>query len=129
MAHKILIIDDDYDLVEPLRIMLEANGYIVSTAADGDEGKKRIAESKPDLIILDVMMRTDAEGFELAYEFGANPETKDIPIIMQTSIAHWQNYLEASFQAISDQPWPVKRFMEKPFVKDKLLAAIRDLLK
>lgn len=129
MAHKILIVDDDVDQIETLRLTLEASGFTVVAACDGAEGREKAVESKPDLILLDVMMQTDTDGFDLAYALQSNPVTKDIPIIMQTSLAHWEDYLQASFQAVSGGPLPVKQFLEKPIATDVLLSAIREVLK
>ncbi|MBC7256762.1 MAG: response regulator, partial [Chloroflexi bacterium] len=55
---KILIVDDDPDFVETTRLVLESAGHEVVSAADGDEGLKRVAQEKPDLVILDIIMKT-----------------------------------------------------------------------
>ena len=76
---KILIIDDDDDLVHALRLPLEAAGYKVSRAANGNEGLQKIKEVQPDLIILDVMMDTTTEGSTSASPCAApipNPSTR-----------------------------------------------------
>ena len=62
---KILIIDDDPDIVEAMRMPLEANAYNVLTASNGEEGLQRVKAEIPDLVILDVMMETDTEGFNV----------------------------------------------------------------
>ncbi|MBN1296062.1 response regulator [bacterium] len=129
MAYRILIVDDDPDLVDAYRMLLEAKGYIVDVAYDGDEGKRRIAESKPDLILLDVMMKTDTDGMDLAFDLQSKAETKSIPIIFQTSLAQWGDYMQESFQGIRDMPMPYKKFLEKPIHPDNLLSAIREMLK
>ena len=79
---KILIIDDDQDLTTALRAILESNQYAVSTAANKTEGMEKIESIKPDLIILDVMMDSWQDGFELARELKKKPEHKDLPILM-----------------------------------------------
>ena len=89
----ILVIDDDRDLVETLRIVLESKDYEVRAAYDGKEGFSRIEEKLPDLIILDVMMATDTEGFDLAFKLQNISEFRDIPILMLTSFP---------------KPWPRK---------------------
>lgn len=129
MAYRILVVDDDSDLVEAYRMLLEARGYTVDVAYDGDEGKQKIAQSKPDLILLDVMMKTDTDGIDLAFDLQSNPETKDIPIIFQTSLAQWGDYMQESFQGIKEMPMPYKKFLEKPIHPDTLLSAIREMLK
>ena len=75
----ILIIDDDRDLVESIRIVLESRKYEVRTAYNGKEGYQKIQEKAPDLIILDVMMATDTEGFSLAYKLRNNPAYQGNP--------------------------------------------------
>ena len=75
MAGKgvILLVDDDRDIRDSLRIILEKNGYTIRTAANGREALISLEELKPDLMILDVMMSTDTEGFDLAYELKNTP--------------------------------------------------------
>ena len=130
VAKDILIIDDDRDLVDTLRIVLESKQYEVRVAYDGKEGFGRIKEKLPDLIILDVMMATDTEGFDLAYKLQNLPEFRDIPIIMVTAFP--QTMAEKGpdqFQHILGESWPVSYFIEKPVEPAKLLATIEDILK
>ncbi|UCD53300.1 MAG: response regulator, partial [Phycisphaerales bacterium] len=63
---RILIIDDDPDITEAMTVVLENKGYTVARAADGSAGMEQMTAERPDLIILDVMMRTSQEGFELS---------------------------------------------------------------
>ena len=79
---KILIIDDDPDITEAMTVVLENRGYEVRSARDGSEGMEQLKQAKPDLIILDVMMRTSQEGFELSRELKSNAKYKEIPILM-----------------------------------------------
>ncbi len=128
-AKDILVVDDDRDLVETLRIVLESKNYAIRTAHDGKEGFSRIEEKSPDLIILDVMMTTDTEGFDLAFKLQKNSEFRDIPILMLTSFP--KTMAEEGperFQHILGEGWPAAIFMEKPVDPDKLLAAVADIL-
>jgi two-component system phosphate regulon response regulator PhoB/two-component system alkaline phosphatase synthesis response regulator PhoP/two-component system response regulator VicR len=128
-AQSILIIDDDRDLVNSIRIILESKDYKVRAAFDGQEGFRQIQEEVPDLIILDVMMTTDTEGFDLAYKLNQNPEFKNIPILMVTSFP--QKMAEqgpSAFQHILGENWPVSQFLEKPLHPDQILKAVEDLL-
>ena len=90
---KIVTIDDDPDILDVLRIALEANHYEVHAAASGAEGLKVIKQVRPDLIILDVMMDTVTEGFHVSYELRSQDpkseyhEFSKTPIIMLTSIS------------------------------------------
>jgi two-component system alkaline phosphatase synthesis response regulator PhoP len=125
----ILVIDDDRDLVETLRIVLESKKYEVRAAYDGKEGFSRIKEKRPDLIILDVMMATDTEGFDLAFKLQNISEFRDIPILMLTSFQKTMaEEGPGKFQHILGESWPVSVFMEKPVDPDKLLATIEDIL-
>lgn len=83
---KILIVDDDIDVVTIIETILSKEGYCVVSAANKAEGLQKIREEKPDLAILDVMMTTHYEGFELAKELTDDPELRKLPILMQTSI-------------------------------------------
>ena len=130
VAKDILIIDDDRDLVDTLRIVLESKQYEVRVAYDGKEGFSRIKEKLPDLIILDVMMATDTEGFDLAFKLQNLPEFRGIPIIMVTAFP--QAMAEKGpdqFQHILGESWPVSLFIEKPVEPEKLLATVKDVLK
>lgn len=127
MAREVLVVDDDPDLVEAVRITLESEGFVVSAARDGSEAKKRLQEHAPDVILLDVMMATDTEGFDLAYELQGEDATKSIPIIMLTAMSQSQDYVE-KFQYITDRPWPVDMFLEKPIAPAKLVETIRKVL-
>jgi len=81
----ILIVEDDKDLVNTIRIILENKNYQVRVAFNGKEGYKMIEEKIPDLIILDVMMKTDTDGFDLAFKLKNISKYNDIPILMVTS--------------------------------------------
>jgi len=125
----ILIIDDDRDLVDSMQIILESKAYGVRSAYNGKEGYAEIERKIPDLIVLDVMMSTDAEGFDLAYKLQRSPQYKTIPIIMLTSFP--QKMAEQgpeNFQHILGEDWPVTRFFEKPIPPEKLLATVEQLL-
>ena len=83
---KILIVDDDIDIVTVIETILTKEGYEVHSAMDKKEGLEKLRNVKPDLAILDVMMTKQYEGFEMAMEMLNNPEFKDIPFIIQSSI-------------------------------------------
>ena len=128
-AADILIIDDDRDLVDSMRIILESKAYQVRSAYNGKEGYAEMERKPPDLIILDVMMSTDTEGFDFAYKLKRSPQYKEIPILMLTSFP--QKMVEKgpeSFQHILGEGWPVTMFFEKPIQPEKLLSAIAQML-
>ena len=126
----ILIVEDDKDLVNTLRIILESKKYGVRTAFNGKEGYKMIEEKVPDLIILDVMMSTDTDGFDLAFKLKNISEYHDVPILMVTSFP--QKMAEKgpeNFQHILGEQWPVTKFLEKPLDPDELLSSVEEILK
>jgi CheY-like chemotaxis protein len=124
---SILIIDDDPDITEAMAVVLRNRGYEVRSAGDGDEGMKRLKEARPDLIVLDVMMRTSQEGFELSRELKHNKAYKDIPILMLTGVKQ-KTGLDFKPTA-GDESWlPVEEYLDKPVKPDVLLAKVQDLL-
>src|SRR5689334_943967 len=82
---RILIVDDNPDSLEILRVRLESWGYRTQTAADGEEALKKIETQPPDLILLDIMMPR-VDGMEVARRVKNNPELPFIPIIMETAL-------------------------------------------
>ena len=125
----ILIIDDDRDLVESIRIVLESKKYKVRAAYNGKDGYRRIQEMAPDLIILDVMMATDTEGFSVAYKLRNNPDYQQIPIIMVTGFTKkMAEEGTEKFQHIMGESWPVTQFLEKPIDPEVLLSVIEEAL-
>jgi DNA-binding response OmpR family regulator len=83
---RILIIDDDPDISEAMRVVLENAGFSVDYAEDGNKGLGQMKSARPDLIILDVMMNTSQEGFVVSRTIKNNPDYKDIPIVMLTAV-------------------------------------------
>jgi CheY-like chemotaxis protein len=83
---KILLVDDDVDIIAVVETILENDGYEVITAYNKTEGLEMAKREKPDVAILDVMMTTHYEGFELAETFVKNAQFKGMPVLMQTSI-------------------------------------------
>jgi len=124
---RILIIDDDPDITEAMTVVLANKGYEVRSARDSDEGMARLKEARPDLIILDVMMRTSQEGFELSRELKHNAQYKDIPILMLTAVKQKKG-LDFKSDA-GDETWlPVEAFLDKPVKPDVLIDKVQDLL-
>lgn len=128
-GQDILIIDDDRDFAESVRIVLQSKDYQVRTAPNAQEGFRQIQQKAPDLIVLDVMMTTDTEGFDLAYKLSRDDSYKNIPILMVTSFP--QKMAEqgpGSFQHILGESWPVSKFLEKPLHPEEFLKAVKGLL-
>jgi DNA-binding response OmpR family regulator len=85
-AKRILLIDDDQDIINVVETILENEGFKVLTACNKNEGIAKAKAEKPDLAIVDVMMSTHYEGFELAEFFVTSEEFKQMPVLMHTSI-------------------------------------------
>lgn len=83
---KILIVDDDIDVITVLQTILEKEGYNVIVANSKTEGLNLARSEKPDMAILDVMMSTQHEGFEMASEMHADKDLSNIPVVIQSSI-------------------------------------------
>lgn len=127
MSKKILLIDDDIDVIEMNRAILMRSGYLVSAAFDGDEGFQKILAEKPDLIILDVMMNSVGEGFELARRVRSTLATRNIPIVMLSSV---NREFDFNLRIGPDEDWnPVNIFLDKPVEKEILLAKVKEILK
>jgi CheY-like chemotaxis protein len=125
---KVLIIDDDPDITEAMRVVLEGRGHEVCSARDSTEGMEQLERARPDLIILDVMMRTPQEGFELARALKQSPSYKDIPILMLTAVKH-KTGLDFKKES-GDRSWlPVDGFLDKPVNPDVLLETVERLLR
>ncbi len=125
---KILIIDDDPDIVEAMRIVLESKNYLVSSSKSGDDGLRKAEAEKPDLIILDVMMETISKGFEVARDLKKSQKNRDVPILMLTAIKE-STGLDFGNEA-GDEDWlPVNDYMEKPLKPQELLSKVGTLLK
>lgn len=123
MAKKIMIIDDDIDLVEAMRITLESDGYDVIDAQDGQKGLDILRNEKPDLLILDVMMGTLDEGFHIAYQIRSDNEIKEIPILMITAVGAQTGF---EFDMQHDEDFlPVNEFIEKPVNPQVLLDSVK----
>lgn len=124
MAKKVLIIDDDADFVESLVNLLEARGYRVASAFNGQEGVEKAQTETPDLIILDVMMTTKDEGFNVARQLQQDEKVKGTPVILVTGVRREMN-LPFGFEP--DDTWlPVKEVLEKPVKPEVLLKAVAD---
>lgn len=129
MTKKILIVDDDRDLVAGLAQVLRGNGYDVAVAHSGADGLKALLAERPDLVILDVMMETDTAGFEAADVIRSRRETskyrafRDVPIIILTAIDQVTNSRFSLDPSDSFLPG-TNEFLTKPVDLDELLAKI-----
>jgi len=125
----ILIVDDDVDLSDSLRIILEHHGFQVRTAGSGDEALAAIESKVPDLVVLDVMMASENEGFELAHTIRKRPGLENLPILLLTSFLHRvRDEGPERFQNVLGRQWPAQWLFEKPVDTKRLLAKIKGIL-
>jgi len=128
MPKKILVVDDDPDILDALTMILESQDYKVVTARNGLEGLAGIESEKPDLMILDLLM-PKMDGFALYKELQEPKwtEHKDMPILILTSVRE-----EASrrrYELETGVELGVDDYIEKPFSPDVLLERVENLIK
>jgi CheY-like chemotaxis protein len=121
MKHKILIVDDERDIVVILKLALEKEGYEVFEAYDGKEALEKLPQAKPDLILLDIMMPT-MDGYTMNVKLKDNPETASIPVIVITGRGLLKELMKQSKDAA------ISGYLEKPFTVAKLLSDIKNVL-
>jgi len=127
---KILVVDDDPDLVEVIRLTLEAKDYQVFSATSGAEGLEKVKEINPDLIILDVMMDYITEGFQVSLQLRSpDPQSEyapysKVPILMLTAL-----HSTTPLRFAPDEDYlPVDDFVEKPLEPKALVQKVEKLL-
>ncbi|MEM9588158.1 MAG: response regulator transcription factor [Planctomycetota bacterium] len=118
-GHTILIVDDDFEIVESLRYALEGEGHRVIVARDGNQGLALAEREDPDLMILDMMM-PKRSGF-LVLEKLRRVRDELLPVIMITGNEGSRHQAYAELLGVSD-------YIRKPFAMDRLLAAVSKLL-
>ncbi len=124
---KILVVDDDVDLCDSLKVVLEQAGYDTQTATSRAGGMEKIRTLRPDLVILDVMIETWQDGFEMSRDLKRDPQWRGTPILMLTSIEEATGIELKS--SVGDPVWlPVDRFLDEPVAPDTLLTEIEKLL-
>jgi CheY-like chemotaxis protein len=127
---KIFIVDDDRDIVESMRMILEAEGYVVGAQYDEQKIVENVAAFAADAVILDVMFPEDhSAGFSLARTLKKDEKTKKIPILMLSAINERGIYAgKFSQHDIDDTFLPVNDFIEKPAKPKVLVEKLKALL-
>jgi len=124
---KILLVDDDKSFVESNTDLLEAYGYEICTAYDGASGFNIALREKPDLMVLDVMMAHETEGFEIAQKIRKEPELKNMKVLLVSGITRQMNL---QYKLEPNDSWlPVDRVMEKPIDPARFIAEVEKLLR
>ena len=125
MSKKILIVDDDPDLVEAVSMILESKNYDVAAAYGGVEGLEKAKTEKPDLIVLDVMM-PDKDGYAVCKEMKADPKLSRIPVLLLTAVVskipttHYTQQMGLETEADD--------YIDKPVEPEELVKRIETLL-
>jgi DNA-binding response OmpR family regulator len=127
MPAKILVVDDDPDIIDALDVLLQGEGYEVITAGDGEEGLLRIKEESPDLIILDLLMpKLDGYGVCKTLQDPRWSRWKDIPIIVLTSVR--EDVSQRRYELETGMRMNVEDYVEKPIDPDVVLDRVTKIL-
>ena len=120
MDKKVLIADDEQNIVISLEFLMKREGYQVEVANDGEEAVRRIRASRPDLVLLDVMMPKKS-GFEVCQEIRSDPEMAGIRILMLTAKGR-------ETDVVKGLALGANAYMTKPFSTRELVDKVRSLL-
>ncbi|MFT5726437.1 MAG: CheY-like chemotaxis protein [Desulforhopalus sp.] len=123
---KVLLVDDDPDFVEAVKVIVQSGGYDVRVACDGQEGLEAVAAERPDIIILDVMMPV-MDGHKACAALKGNKETADIPIILLTAVADRVTTSTYTHRDMLESE--AEDYMPKPVEPKELLELIKSWLK
>jgi len=123
---KILLVDDDPDFVEAVKVIVESGGYAVKVAYDGKEALEAVKQEKPDLIVLDVMMPV-MNGHETCARLKDNKDTAKIPIILLTAVA--ERVTTSTYTHRDMLESEAEDYMPKPVEPTELLELIKSWLK
>ncbi len=147
MAKQVLVVDDDRNTVKFLSVLLSEHGYEPVPAYDGTEGLQKVEQSRPDLVVLDVMMPKKS-GFVLFRQLKQDAQYTDIPVLMLTGVTGILEELEAQEGDTFERPYDSLRvalkqkiaemreeglikpemFMDKPVDPDSFITKVRQLL-
>lgn len=123
---KILVIDDDPDFLLAVKMALDAHAFEVEEATTPEEGIKKVLSLKPDLVILDVMMPTGYEGFDVAREIREKHKLMDLPILVLTNV---HSAKKVPYRFAPDEGYlPVDVFLDKPIDPEHIVDMIQEML-
>lgn len=123
---KILLVDDDIDLLEQNKLLLESKGFTIVTADNGEDGFKVFQKEKPDAAIIDLIMEQMDSGFILSYKIKKTDHGKKIPVFILTS-ATYETGFKFSASSIEEKEW-IKSdgILNKPVVVEELIAKLEN---
>lgn len=116
MEKTVLIIEDEKLIIVSTQMVLEASGYQVESAVNGEEGINSAKGMRPDLILLDIMM-PGIDGWETLTRLKRDPETSDIPVIIFTAREHARGHQKSAEMGAAD-------YFRKPFEPDELIELV-----
>jgi len=131
---KILVVDDDPDIVEAMRLVLEGKAHEVEAAGSAEEAEEKVAVFRPDLILLDIMMPEGTEGFQFVWKLRNQmpDEVKDTPIVVLSAIhskVDLRFYPEESDGTYEPGEFlPVQGFIDKPAAPRELVDKVSEAL-
>ncbi|NOZ22502.1 MAG: response regulator [Planctomycetes bacterium] len=127
---KILIVDDEEEVVDSLRMILEAEGHVVDSASSAKEGLRKLQQDDPPaLVIVDVMMETLTAGAMMVRQIREATPSPDIPVIILSSVNREFPGLRWNQGDLDDGWLPANRFIEKPYKLTEIQQAVRELLR
>lgn len=126
---KILVLDDEANVVTYLETLLQDNGYDTVSAADGGEGMEKLRSEKPDLVTLDISM-PEKSGVRFYRELKDDPELAAVPVVVVSAVTGYAGRPEdfQKFMSTRKHVPPPNAFVPKPIDRDELLKVIKDLL-
>lgn len=119
MSKRILLIEDEPNIIEAIRFILSRDGWAVDTHCDGASALEEIRRRAPELVILDVML-PNRSGFDILRDLRADPATERLPVLMLTARGQKADREMA-------ERFGVSRFMTKPFSNTEVLSSVREL--
>jgi len=120
MRKRVLVVEDDAEMVDLLRFNLQEAGFVIATATDGIEALKKVRSLAPDLILLDLML-PELDGLSVCEILRRDPDTASIPIIMLTALSNELARLTGLAAGAND-------YVSKPFSPRQLVSRVKDLL-
>jgi CheY-like chemotaxis protein len=121
---RILLVDDDDDFRAATKKILESGGYEVVEAASGEEGYAKTKSERPDLAVIDIIMESFSEGFNLIKRLSDDEETKGIPRIILTTLG-----IQQETDMISPEELGTRFIIQKPVKKDEFLTMVEAALR
>ncbi len=120
MSRKVLLIEDEPNIIEAIRFLLSRDGWSVHTHANGADAVAEVARIAPDLLVLDMML-PGRSGMDILRDLRADPTTEGLPVLMLTARGQSRDREMAEKAGVS-------RFMTKPFSNTEMLSAVRELI-